>query len=327
MPRATSRFPAPNTGFPYLVFRTTPRDRYLATMLFEHRVLTSEHIARLAFTTLRRANQRLAELTELGIVDRSRANPAVYGSSPYLYTLGPQGAQLVAGERDTTMKELRYDRGVLLRQAVRRDLPHTLGCNTAMVRLATRHRTSPDVRLHAWLGALSCMRRWGDIAPYHREGVRADAYALTSGTAHPTDEQSRFAWFFEYDTGSESINQLARKLRGYQNFAHEYRGHYPVLVRVPNTARETRLHEVIAKTHHIPCTVPVATTTSDDLGAAVWRIVSDEHLPAPVYAGQRSPLSALGFIFTTVGYRLLEPLTGGDDEDDEYVPAPTMDQP
>ena len=128
MPHA-SRFPAPNAGFPYLVFRTTPRDRYLAAMLFEHRVLTSEHIARLAFSTLRRANQRLAELTELGVVDRSRANPAVYGSSPYLYTLGPHGALLVAGERDKTLKELRYDRGVLLRQAVRRDLPHSLGCN------------------------------------------------------------------------------------------------------------------------------------------------------------------------------------------------------
>lgn len=83
MPR-TGRFPAPNAGLPYLVFRTTPRDRYLAAMLFEHRILTSDQIALLAFTTLRRANRRLAELAEIGIVDRSRANPAVYGSCPYL---------------------------------------------------------------------------------------------------------------------------------------------------------------------------------------------------------------------------------------------------
>ena len=324
MPRPTSRFPAPNTGFPYLVFRTTPRDRYLAAMLFEHRVLTSEHIARLAFTTLRRANQRLAELTELGVVDRSRANPAVYGSSPYLYTLGPEGAQLVAGERDTTMKGLRYDRGVFLRQAVRRDLPHTLGCNSVMVRLATRHRTLPEVRLRGWLGALSCMHKWGDPASIFDDAVRPDAYAVTSGEAELADKHSRFAWFFEYDTGTESINQLARKLTGYRRFAHNHNGHYPVLIHVPNAARETRLREVIAEIYGVPCTVPVATTTSDDLGAAVWRIVTDEHLSAPVYAGQRYPLSALGFTFTTVGYRLLEPFTEGNDE---YAPAPTMDHP
>jgi hypothetical protein len=320
----TGRFPAPSAGFPYLVFRTTPRDRYLATMLFEHRVLTSEHIARLAFSTLRRANQRLAELTELGVVDRSRANPAVYGSSPYLYTLGPQGALLVAGERDKTVKELRYDRGVLLRQAVRPDLPHSLGCNSVMVRLAARHRASPDLRLYTWAGALTCMRRWYDPTGMSGAAVRPDAYAVTSGTQSPTGEHTLFPWFFEYDTGSESINQLARKVTGYRRFARNHTGHYPVLIRVPTPARETRLHEVIAETYPGPCPAPIATTSSDDLAAAAWRIVSDQSLKAPACAGQRYHLTALPAIFSAVGYRLLEPFAGYDDE---YIPAPTMDQP
>jgi len=315
MPR-TGRFPAPNTGLPYLVFRTTPRDRYLAAMVFEHRVLTSDQIAQLAFTTLRRANRRLAELTELGIVDRTRANPAVYGSCPYLYTLGPQGALLVAAERDKSVKELRYDRAVLQRQAVRPDLPHSLGCNTVMVRLATRHRTAPDTRLRSWWGPLNSMSAWMDV-------IRPDAYAVTTDETNPTAAHSRFGWFFEYDTGTESINQLARKTHGYHRFSQNRPGTYPALIRVPNPAREARLHEVIAEIFPGTCPIPLATTSSDDLGAQVWRIAGDPSLPTAAHAAPRHRLAALGHAFAALGYRLMEPT----DRHDQEIPAPAWDQP
>lgn len=312
----TGRFPAPNAGLPYLVFRTTPRDRYLAAMLFEHRILTADQIALLAFTTLRRANRRLAELAKIGIVDRSRANPAVYGSCPYLYTLGPQGALLLAAERDKSVKELRYNRAVLLRQVVRPNLSHNLGCNGVMVRLATRHRTAPDTRLHSWWGPINSMSAWMDV-------IRPDAYAVTTDEANPTGAHSRFGWFFEYDTGTESINQLARKTHGYHRFADTRPGAYPALIRVPSPAREGRLHEVIAEIYPDTCPIPLATTSSNDLGAEVWRIAGDRNLPGAVHTAQRYRLAALGQTFARFGYLLMEPTI----RHDEDIPAPAWDQP
>jgi hypothetical protein len=45
-----------------LAHRLTPRDRWLARMLAEHKVLTTHHITDLAFPTHRAANLRLLQL-------------------------------------------------------------------------------------------------------------------------------------------------------------------------------------------------------------------------------------------------------------------------
>jgi hypothetical protein len=186
------------TALPHLLFRTTPRDRYLAAMLHEHRAMTATQIAMLAFPSLRAANRRLKELAALAVVDRTRVRTSVHAAGSYLYTLGPAGALLVGAAHDLSAKELRYDRGVLLRQAARPDLPHTLGCNALMIRLAVRTTIDPSLRLTAWWGPISCLRLWGDV-------IRPDAYAVTNHRDQAT------GWFLEYDTGTESITQLAGK--------------------------------------------------------------------------------------------------------------------
>jgi hypothetical protein len=302
MPR-TSPFPAPHAGLPYLLFRTTPRDRYLAGMLHEHRALTAGQIADLAFSTLRRANQRLVLLTELGVTDRIRPNPAIHpGSSPYVYTLGPQGALLVAAERDQSVKDLRYDRGALLRQSARPDLGHTLGCNTTIIHLTTR--PDPATRLVAWWGPISCLRLWGDL-------IRPDAYLVTTHQHHGHNTMA--GWFLEYDTGTESIHQLAAKLRGYHRFHHSFTGSHPLLIHLPTPGREARLHQVITEMYTGTCPVPLATTTTSLAGPG-W-------LPAPGqtrHTATRYHLADLHPAFAENGMRLLIPTTAN-----HVVYAPT----
>lgn len=275
-------------------------------MLQEHRALTAAQITELAFTTLRRANNRLADLAALHIADRSRPNPATHpGTSPYIYTLGPAGALLVAAERDQTVKELRYDRAALLRQAARPDLAHTLGCNTTVIQLATRPGSGTS--LAAWWGPVSCMRLWGDL-------IRPDAFLVTTHRHSPSSDSVTCAgWFFEYDTGTESIHQLATKLRGYHRHSQNFTGSHPVLIHLPTLAREARLHQVISEMYPDTCPVPLATTTGD-LAAASWRT-------APGQTRQnaaRYHLAGLRAGFSDHGFRLLSPTIN-----DAEVHAPT----
>jgi hypothetical protein len=300
MPRRSATAPLPE-----LLYRTTPRDRYLAAMLYEHRALTATQITTLAFPSLRAANQRLATLAGLGVVDRTRVRTSLHAATGYLYTLGPAGAVLAAAPHGLSAKELRYDRAVLQRQAARPDLPHTLGCNTVMIRLATRHRTDPALRLTTWWGPISCLRLWGDI-------IRPDAYAVTT-----TADGREDGWFLEYDTGTESVTQLAAKLRAYRRFSQTYAGHRPILIHLPTPVREARLHQVIAETYPGPCPAPVATSTDPDLAAHTWRIAG--HPLAPDGTPARFPLASLPTALATGGYRILPAQTS---DPEIYAPDP-----
>lgn len=297
----------PAISLPDLLFRTTPRDRYLAAMLYEHRALTAAQIAELAFPSLRAANHRLQVLAELTVLDRTRVRNHAHAAAGYLYTLGPAGAVLAAAPHGLGAKELRYDRAVLQRQAARPDLPHTLGCNTLMIRLATNHHTGTGVRLAAWWGPISCLRLWGDV-------IRPDAYAVTT-----TPETGECGWFLEYDTGTESITQLTAKLRAYRRFEQTYAGHRPVLIHLPTVAREQRLHQQIAETYPGRCPVPVATSTDPDLAAPTWRLAG--HPLAPDGTPARFPLTSL-YTALAASYRLLPAHTS---DPEIYAPDPVWD--
>jgi hypothetical protein len=298
----------PAISLPDLLFRTTPRDRYLAAMLYEHRALTAPQITALAFPGLRAANHRLAVLAELTVADRTRVRTRAHAATGYLYTLGPAGAVLAAAPHGLSAKELRYDRAVLQRQAARPDLPHTLGCNTLVIHLTTRQRTDPTLRLTSWWGPISCLRLWGDV-------IRPDAYAVTSSS---TDGEH--GWFLEYDTGTESVTQLTAKLRAYRRFEQTYGGHRPVLIHLPSAARETRLHRQIAETYPGRCPVPVATSTDPDLTAPAWRLAG--HPLAPDGTPARFPLASLHTALAANGYRLLPAHTS---DPEVYAPDPVWE--
>jgi hypothetical protein len=308
------RFPAPSCGLPYLLFRTTPRDRWLLAMIAEHRVLTAEQITTLAYTSLRSANRRLASLTGLRLLERFRTNRGVDGAIPYHYILGPAGALLVAAAHDLTPKEFGYDRARLLRQATRADLPHTDGCNTLMIQLAAVHRHDPADQLLAWWDQDSCTRVWGDA-------IRPDAYGVYQHTT-PDGGTAVCSFFLEYDTGSEPLGRVTAKVRGYRRYGENYTGHRPILIHLHSAQREEHLHNALANLAArtdpaARCPVPIATTSAspDRVHTAVWR---------PAGTRQRLALAELPALFETCGYRMLPAVLA---DPALTAPPPTAPQP
>jgi len=317
--RPIARFPAPGQNIPYLLFRTTPRDRWLLAILAEHRLLTVAQAHALCFTGERRTAARLRQLHQLHLADRFRTNPLPgTGSSAYRYVLGPAGALLVAASHDMTPKQFGYDHAKLLRQAARADLPHTLACNSLMIALA-HAAAAAGTPLKAWWDQDSCLPLWADL-------IRPDAYAAftpTTGNAMPPT-----GFFLEYDTGSEHLPQLAAKINGYVRFADTYAASHLILIHVPDPARELALH---ARLNQDPRTtlLPIATAHGpiEDTDAAHIRRLGERvtgRYWRPLGLDTRTAINSLPALFRERGINLLPPVYT-----DRAVtaPAPTPPQP
>ena len=229
----------------------TSRDRWLLRMLLEHRVLTSHQITALAFTNHRRANRRLLALHEHGLIDRfQRYLPA--GTAPAHYVLDTTGAAVLAAEHglDPGALGYRHDRALAVAHSL--TLAHTVGVNTLLAALVQHARTTNDgSRLEAWWSESRCARLWGDV-------VRPDAYARWHT---PT---SRLEFFLEYDTGTETLHQLASKIDRYATLAATTAITTPVLVWLPTPRRETTARAALSaacRALNHPDRVPVATAT------------------------------------------------------------------
>jgi Replication-relaxation len=292
----TSKYPRPTDGLAYLLFRTTPRDRWLLAMLGEHRLLTAMQIQALCFTRARTMNYRLTQLRELGMLDRFRTLTASWqGAHCYRYILGPRGALLVAASHDLTPKEFGYDHAKLLRQGARPDLAHTIGLHDALVALAARGQVA------AWWNQYSCIPLWGDL-------IRPDAYVVHRDPSSGEE----FGFFFEHDTGSEHLPQLAAKAGGYAKYASSYGGHRPILIHLPDAARDYSLHAKLSTLREaagLPIATAVTTPAERDtaqiteLGARLtgpaWR---------PLGADARLTLTQIPGYFAAQGLKLQHPL-------------------
>ena len=114
---------------PSVWFRLVERDRRLLVLLAEHRVLTTEQIAAVEFTSVRRAQDRLRILRELGMVFAFRDSFAAGGTSPNRHTLGYAGARLIAAQREQAPPTPAGHRLALERLAASPRLGHLLGVN------------------------------------------------------------------------------------------------------------------------------------------------------------------------------------------------------
>src|SRR6266508_6627786 len=73
----------------------TTRDQLICIDLHEHRVLTTQQLFELHFSSIQRARSRLSRLHAMGVLWRNRPR-AQLGSLPWHYTLDGIGAQIVA---------------------------------------------------------------------------------------------------------------------------------------------------------------------------------------------------------------------------------------
>jgi hypothetical protein len=297
-----------------LAHRLTARDLWIAAMLHEHRVLTSDHITTLAFPSYRSGRLRLRELWLWSLIDRFRPHTRV-GTAPHHYTLAPAGAEILANHHGhATGRDIGYQRDTALAVAHSLQLAHTVGVNHWFTTLAAtaRHHGHPGVI--AWWSERRCAAHFGDL-------VRPDAYGrYTTGDGEGTVE-----FFLEFDLATETPDKLARKLDGYHQLATTTGITTPVLVWLPTSQREATARRALADAwQHLdhPHRVPVATAAAAALldpdqpqrspAQAVWLPLDQQHT-------QRCTLPALAH--TWIQHSL--PGRGGRPAAAATTPAPT----
>ncbi|KPI04478.1 Plasmid replication-relaxation [Actinobacteria bacterium OK074] len=231
----------------------TPRDLWLVRMLYEHRVLTTHQITRLAYTSLRSAQRRLRTLHGHAVLDSFR--PLVQsGSAPEHYALGPLGAALLAAHAGLDPNTLGWRPTTTGRIAYSPSLGHDLGVNELLTLLAAH--TAPGTGLPLWLSERSCARRWGDI-------VRPDAYA------HWQSDGRLLPFFLEYDTGSQPLARVEAKLAAYAAFTGATNTRPALLLHTRTQSRNQALRHRLASAAR-ELGLNVATASADFTTTEPW---------------------------------------------------------
>jgi hypothetical protein len=244
-----------------LASRLTARDKWLLALLHEHRVLTTAQIEDAAFPSGRSARQRIRDLYLWRAVSRFQPFQQL-GSAPMHYVLGPAGAAVLAAEHGLDVKDLGYRHDRAMAIAHNQRLTHTVGVNDFFTSLIARSRyTRTAGSLVVWWSEARCARHFGDL-------VIPDGY----GRWQPgTGSSAEVEWFLEFDTGTESLTKVGRKLAGYARLAESTGIATPVLLWLPTSRREAGARTALARVHaqlDAPHTVPVATAAADQLDPA-----------------------------------------------------------
>ncbi|BCB81228.1 hypothetical protein GCM10022251_62800 [Phytohabitans flavus] len=245
----------------------TARDHLLLEWLYDHGVLTTFQITHALFPSLDFAQRRLTRLTGLSVVDRFRPFKPDGGSFPYHYVIDQLGAEVVAAQRDEPPPRPGYGRARRRRWTSARTMAHRLGVNGFFTDLAGYARTHPGHALVRWWPESRCARP----GAFTRRDDPTDLKARPT-PVHPDghgiwqigDRQVPF--FLEFDTGTEPITELGRKLVSYCTLMVRGGPAWPVLFWLHATDRALHLHQEIAELD-LP-DLPVATGTRDHATAA-----------------------------------------------------------
>ncbi|WP_338596945.1 replication-relaxation family protein [Saccharopolyspora sp. SCSIO 74807] len=257
--RPSLRFAASAEHQTQVAAHLTSRDRWLARIVAEHRVLPSPQIAAIAFGSRRSANHRLQKLYAWRVLDRFQ--PYIgRGRAPMYYVLDTTGAHLLAHEDglDPTDLKFRPERSVGIANSLR--LAHLQGVNnffTALLAEAVAE-ASTERALTAWWSETRCARHFGDH-------VRPDGY----GRWHEAGRD--IEWFLEWDTGSYQLARFVAKLPGYTKLSTATHIITPLLAVFATAARETHARAHLAEHRRTDARqrdLPIATTTAEHLRAA-----------------------------------------------------------
>lgn len=277
-----------------LARRLTARDRWLARMLAEHRVLTTPQVVALAFPSLRSATHRLGALYRWRVIDRFQPYRA-RGRAPLHYVLDTAGAAVLASEDGRPLADIGYRRDRALSIAYSPQLAHTVGVNEVFVDFIHAARHHRPARLTAWWSQARCSHHFGDI-------VRPDAYGAWCDATASCD------FFLEYDTGTESLSVLVEKIIEYDRLAAVTGIRTPVLFVFRQPVREQTARNVLAAAIgelRDSATVPTATAlASDNPAESSWLPV--RHPPIST----RQTLTRLAIAWRSPGQRTESPTTG-----------------
>ncbi|CAM4173872.1 replication-relaxation family protein [Kibdelosporangium persicum] len=218
-------------------------------MLTEHKVLTTNQIAAIEFTSVRRAQDRLRRLRELGVVFAFRESYLRGGTSQTRYALGYLGARLIAAQRAEKPPAPKVYTERLERLALWPTLDHQLGVNDFFCALAA-YRNPARLRELGREGEVSGLTHWWSekrctefFVKYQGGGpdirLRPDGYGCW-------EESGRAVRFFlEHDTGSESLTKVTGKIADYTAFPTDAFG--ILLFSVHSTRREIALRAALRR--------------------------------------------------------------------------------
>ncbi|WP_225725641.1 MULTISPECIES: replication-relaxation family protein [unclassified Nocardia] len=255
-------------------FRLLDRDRRLLSLLAEHKVLATDQIASLEFTSTRRAQDRLAKLREMGMLFAFRESLYGGGTSQTRHALGYSGARLIAAQRAERPPTPAAHALFLERLACSPTLEHRLGINGFFAALAAYRNPAcypnpPALEgLTHWWSERQCANQFWISAFDPDPAIRPDGYGCWE------QDGRRVRFFLEYDTGTETLSTVAAKLADYQDFPTDLFG--ILLFSLHSSRRETGLRTALRRTlvHGNPGLV-IATTARDladhnDPAGPVW---------------------------------------------------------
>ena len=267
--------------------RLTERDHQMIVLLAEHKAMTTDQLGRMFFTSMTTTRDRLLLLTQRGVLARFRAYHPL-GSLPWTYTLDLVGAIAHAARtgQDLPLPTQSEITARITRLAYAPSLRHLIGVNEFFTQLAAAARHIPGAGLARWWSESRAAALCNGI-------VRPDGYGIWTQPAtsphsdrysHPQPETGSagahwtepdrldyqpgggaalavLGFYFEYDTGTETLSTVLGKLDKYEQLAAAGPSR-AVLIQVPSRARESALHRAIRRRYGNsgPRTVPVATT-------------------------------------------------------------------
>jgi len=241
--------------------------------LLEHKVLTTDQLSTLFFRSLRRCQQRLKDLTDLGLLgsfDPKRGFGS--GRLPDHRFLTELGVAVLAHRDGLPRAQLPWVPDEAY--ADNRNLLHRMGVNAFFCALVEASRLTEGHCLHRWAPERKIRTRAGEIQP---DGF--GRYLHPGGACQ---------FYLEYDRGTEGPAALARKLRSYLRFAAGWGEGAPfpnVLVVVPDPSREGDVGEGLAAAVRGPgrnAKLPLFVTSEELLSARgvlgpVWAVPDEDH--------------------------------------------------
>jgi hypothetical protein len=238
----------------------TARDLLIADWLDQHGVLTTAQISQAHFTNITTASHRLAKLRAIGLLDRFHRPLPGGGFGPWHWVIGALGAQLIAAALDTNPPTPRQLAQRHARLAASPHLAHRLGANQFFIDLHAHARRTPGARLVRWWSERDTSRR------YHQR-IHPDGHALWHA------DNTTIGMFLEYDTGTEDLTRLVRKLDAYDQLTADGGPAYPVLFWLHSAAREHHLHDVLGERRHAGAALAAtAVRGTHDPAAPVWTL-------------------------------------------------------
>ncbi len=222
----------------------TERDREVALYLYRHRVLTTDQLQLLFFSSRRRTQDRLLFLYRNRVLDRFYpARPFGSGKPEAHWLLDEAGAILVAAMHDLERKQLGWQR---------RDdwgshpqLAHQLETNRFVTDLIAATLADPGLGISEWCPPAEAADR---LSAQRRGRVLPDAGFYLETPTGPIE------CYLEWDRATESQERLAEKLLAYRLAEAELfeEGKRPrcILFGVPGPRRLTTLRRAYGDFEH-----------------------------------------------------------------------------